>query len=210
MTKLTADTKSKLRVRSRLVHLARDTEVSQGFISVPAFRGSTVLHPDVATLKSREQRYTYGTYTPTMEALTEGWSDLSGAAGTVLVPSGLTAITMALMTALSAGDHLLMTDAAYFPARNFADNALNRMGVETTYYDPAIGAGISELLRPNTKAIFVEAPGSQTLDMQDIPAISAAAQPRGVCVVMDNTWATPLFYSPHAHGVDMAVEAGTK
>jgi cystathionine beta-lyase len=117
---------------------------------------------------------------------------------------------MALMTALSAGDHLLMTDAAYFPARNFADNALTRMGVETTYYDPAIGARVAELLRPNTKAIFTEAPGSQTLDMQDIPAISAAAHARGVCVIMDNTWATPLFYSPHAHGVDMAVEAGTK
>ena len=211
MTKLTADTKSKLRVRSRLVHLARDSEVSQGFISVPAFRGSTVLYPDAATLKSRKQRYTYGTHgTPTTDALTEAWTDLAGAAGTVLVPSGLSAITMALMTALSAGDHLLMTDAAYFPARNFADNALNRMGVETTYYDPAIGAGIAELLRPNTKAIFVEAPGSQTLDMQDIPAISAAAHARGVCVIMDNTWATPLFYSPHAHGVDLAVEAGTK
>jgi cystathionine beta-lyase len=211
MTKLTADTKSKLRVRSRLVHLARDSEVSQGFISVPAFRGSTVLYPDTATLKSRKQRYTYGTHgTPTTDALTEAWTDLAGAAGTVLVPSGLSAITMALMTALSAGDHLLMTDAAYFPARNFAENALNRMGVETTYYDPAIGAGISELLRPNTKAIFTEAPGSQTLDMQDIPAISAAAHARDVCVIMDNTWATPLFYSPHAHGVDLAVEAGTK
>jgi cystathionine beta-lyase len=211
MTKLTADAKSKLRVRSRLVHLARDGEVSQGFISVPAFRGSTVLYPDVATLKSRKQRYTYGTHgTPTTDALTEAWTDLSGAAGTVLVPSGLSAITMALMTALSAGDHLLMTDAAYFPARNFADNALTRMGVETTYYDPAIGARVAELLRPNTKAIFTEAPGSQTLDMQDIPAISAAAHARGVCVIMDNTWATPLFYSPHAHGVDMAVEAGTK
>jgi cystathionine beta-lyase len=211
MTKRTPDTKSKLRVRSRLVHLARDGEVSQGFISVPAFRGSTVLYPDVATLKSRKQRYTYGTHgTPTTDALTEAWTDLAGAAGTVLVPSGLSAITMALMTALSAGDHLLMTDAAYFPARNFADNALNRMGVETTYYDPAIGAGIAELLRPNTKAIFVEAPGSQTLDMQDIPAISAAAHARDVCVIMDNTWATPLFYSPHARGVDLAVEAGTK
>jgi cystathionine beta-lyase len=211
MTKLTADNKSKLRVRSRLVHLARDGEVSQGFISVPAFRGSTVLYPDVATLKSRKQRYTYGTHgTPTTDALTEAWTDLAGAAGTVLVPSGLAAITMALMTALGAGDHLLMTDAAYFPARNFADNALNRMGVETTYYDPAIGAGIAELMRPNTKAVLTEAPGSQTLDMQDIPAISVAAHARGVCVIMDNTWATPLFYSPHAHGVDMAVEAGTK
>jgi cystathionine beta-lyase len=211
MTKLTADTKSRLRVRSRLAHLARDGEVSQGFINVPAFRGSTVLYPDVATLKNRKQRYTYGTHgTPTTDALSEAWSDIAGAAGTVLVPSGLAAIWVALMTALNAGDHLLMTDAAYSPARNFAENVLKRMGVETTYYDPAIGAGISDLLRPDTRAVFTEAPGSQTLDMQDIPAISAAAHARGVCVIMDNTWATPLFFPPHAHGVDMAVEAGTK
>jgi cystathionine beta-lyase len=211
MTKLTADTKSKLRFRSRLAQLGRDGQVSQGFVNVPPFRGSTVLYPDVATLKSRTQRYTYGTHgTPTTDALTEAWSDISGAAGTILVPSGLAAIAVALMTALAAGDHLLMTDAAYFPARNFAENVLARMGVETTYYDPMIGAGIADLLRPNTKAVFTEAPGSQTLTMQDIPAISDAAHARGVCVIMDNTWATPLFFSPHARGVDMAVEAGTK
>ena len=211
MKKLTDETRKTLRGRSRLVHLGRDTETSQGFVNLPAFRGSTVLYPDVATLHSRKQRYTYGTHgTPTTDALKEAWTDISGAAGTVLVPSGLAAIVVALMTALSAGDHLLMTDAAYRPARNFADATLKRMGVETTYYDPAIGAGIAELFRPNTKAIFTEAPGSQSLDMQDIPAIAAAARARGVCVIMDNTWATPLFFSPHAHGVDMAVEAGTK
>jgi len=211
MTKLSAEARSKLRARSRLAHLGRDGEVSQGFINVPPFRGSTVLYPDVATLKSRKQRYTYGTHgTPTTDALTEAWSDLAGAAGTVLVPSGLAAIAVALMTALSAGDHLLMTDAAYFPARNFANKVLTRMGIETTFYDPAIGGGIAELIRPNTKAVFTEAPGSQTLDMQDIPAISAAAHARGACVIMDNTWATPLFFPPHARGADMAVEAGTK
>ena len=103
-----------------------------------------------------------------------------------------------------------MTDSAYLPARNFAEHVLKRMGVETTYYDPAIGAGIAALLRPNTRAVFTEAPGSQSLDMQDIPAIAAVAHARGVCVIMDNTWATPLFFPPHAHGVDLAVEAGTK
>ena len=114
------------------------------------------------------------------------------------------------MTALSAGDHLLMTDSAYQPARIFCDATLKRMGVETTYYDPLVGAGIAALIRANTKAVFVEAPGSQSLEVQDIPAIAAAAHARGACVVADNTWATPLFFSPHAHGVDMAVEAGTK
>jgi len=211
MKKLTNETRKTLRGRTRLVHLGRDSETSQGFVNLPPFRGSTVLYPDVATLLSRNQRYTYGTHgTPTTDALKEAWTDISGAAGTVLVPSGLAAIAVALMTALSAGDHLLMTDAAYRPARNFADVSLKRMGVETTYHDPAIGAGIAELMRPNTRAIFTEAPGSQSLDMQDVPAIAAAAHAHGVCVIMDNTWATPLFFSPHAHGVDMAVEAGTK
>jgi len=211
MKELTDEAKKRLRSRSRLVHLGRDREVTQGFVNVPPFRGSTVLYPDVATLKNRNQRYTYGTHgTPTTDALTEAWSDISGAAGTVLVPSGLAAIVVALMSALSAGDHLLMTDSAYQPARRFCDSTLKRMGVETTYYDPLIGDGIAALMRSNTKAVFVESPGSQSLEVQDIPAIAASAHARGVCVIADNTWATPLFFAPHAHGVDMAVEAGTK
>ena len=157
------------------------------------------------------QRYTYGTHgTPTTEALCAAWTDISGAAGTVLVPSGLSAIVVALMTALGAGDHLLMTDSAYSPARAFANKTLKRMGIETTYYDPAIGAGIAALMRPNTKAVLTESPGSQTFEIQDVPAIAEVAHAHGACVLMDNTWATPLFFAPHAHGVDMAIEAGTK
>ena len=211
MAKLTPAAKKKLRARSRLVHLGRDAETSFGFVNIPPFRGSTVLYPDHATLKSRNQRYTYGTHgTPTTEALCEARTSISGAAGAVLVPSGLAAIIVSFTTALSAGDHLLATDAAYQPARIYCDTILKRMGVETTYYDPAIGAGVEALMRPNTRAVFVEAPGSQSLDMQDVPAIAAVAKARGACVIMDNTWATPLFFSPHAHGVDLAVEAGTK
>jgi cystathionine beta-lyase len=211
MKKLTDEAKKRLRSRSRLVHLGRDVEASRGFVNVPPFRGSTVLFPDVATLKSRKQRFTYGTHgTPTTEALSEAWSAISGAAGTALVPSGLAAIVVSLMTALSAGDHLLMSDAAYQPARIFCDATLKRMGVETAYYDPLVGTGIDALMRVNTRAVFVESPGSQSLEVQDIPAIAAAAHARGACVVADNTWATPLFFSPHAHGVDLAVEAGTK
>jgi cysteine-S-conjugate beta-lyase len=211
MGKLTADTRKKLRPRSRLVHLGRDSEATHGFVNMPAYRGSTVLYPDVETIKTRNQRYTYGTHgTPTTDALCEAWSDLAGAAGTVLLPSGLFAIVAALTTAVGAGDHLLVTDAAYQPARIYCDTVLKRMGVETTYYDPAIGANVGALLRANTRAILLEAPGSQSLDMQDVPAIAAAARERGVCVILDNTWATPLFFAPHAHGVDLAVEAGTK
>ena len=211
MAKLTDETRASLKRRSRLVNLGRDAEFSQGFINVPPFRGSTVLYPDVATLKSRAQRFTYGTRgTPTTEALCSAWTDLSGAAGTVLAPSGLAAIVVALMTALSAGDHLLVTDSVYEPSRTFADKTLRRFGIETSYYDPTIGAGIDALIRPNTKAVLTESPGSQTLEMQDIPAIAEVAHSHGACMILDNTWATPLFFSPHAHGVDLAVEAGTK
>jgi cystathionine beta-lyase len=211
MKKLTPETNEKLRSRTRFVHLGRDSETSRGFINLPAWRGSTVLHPDVSTLRSRGQRYTYGTHgTPTTDALCEAWSEIAGAAGTVLVPTGLFAIIASLTTALSAGDHLLMTDAVYQPARYYCDTILKRMGVETTYYDPAIGAGIGALMRSNTRAVFVEAPGSESLDMQDVPAIAAIGRERGACIIMDNTWATPLFFSPHAHGVDLAIDAGTK
>ncbi len=211
MAKLTDETRASLKNRSRLVHLGREGEHSQRFVNVPPYRGSTVLYPDVATLKSRAQRYTYGTHgTPTTDALSSAWSDISGGAGTVLVPSGLSAIVVSLMAALGAGDHLLMTDSAYGPGRAFANATLRRMGIETTYYDPCIGAGIEALMRPNTRAILTESPGSQSLEIQDVPAIAEVAHAHGACVIMDNTWATPLFFPPHAHGVDMAVEAGTK
>ncbi len=211
MTKLTDETRASLKSRTRLVHLGRDGGQSQGFVNVPPFRGSTVLYPDAETLKSRAQRYTYGTHgTPTTDALSSAWTDISGAAGTELVPSGLAAIVVALMTALSAGDHLLMTDSAYGPARAFANGILKRMGVETTFYDPCVGARIEALIRPNTKAVLTESPGSQSFEIQDVPAIAEVAHARGACVLMDNTWATPLFFPPHAHGVDIAIEAGTK
>ena len=204
-------TEPRHRLRTRLVHSGHDFETTHGFVNLPAFRGSTVLYKDTATIRTHDQRFTYGTHgTPTTQALAAAWSELSGAAGTALVPSGLAAIAMALQTAVKAGDHLLMTDSAYFPARRFAEKVLRPFGVETTYYDPALGAGIADLIQPNTKAILTEAPGSQSLEMQDIPAISEAAHKRGVCVIMDNTWATPIFFPPHAHGVDVAIEAGTK
>ena len=206
-----SDNKTTHRLRTRLVHSGHDVDTSRGFVNVPAFRGSTVLYPDAASLKSINQRYTYGTHgTPTTDALASAWSELAGAAGTAMTPSGLAAIAMALQTALKAGDHLLMTDSAYFPARRFAERVLRPLGVETTYYDPTIGAGVGALIRENTRAILTEAPGSQSLEMQDIPAIAEAVHARDVCVIMDNTWATPIFFPPHAHGVDLAIEAGTK
>ena len=211
MSKLSADTRAGLRSRTRLVHAGRDPQEQHGFVNTPIYRGSTVLADTIDDYQGGRNRYTYGTHgTPTTDALTTAWSELAGAEGTVLTPSGLAAITVALLAVLGAGDHLLVTDSAYFPTRRFCDGTLKRFGVETTYYDPTVGAGIAELFRPNTRAVLVEAPGSQSFEMQDIPAIAAEAHRRDICVVMDNTWATPLFFPPHARGVDIAIEAGTK
>jgi cystathionine beta-lyase len=199
------------RARTRAVLAGRDPAAQHGFINMPAYRGSTVLYPTMNDLLHRRNRFTYGTRgTPTTEALESAWSDLSGAAGTVLLPSGLAACVLALMSCLKAGDHLLVTDSVYSPTRNFCDTVLARFGVEVTYYDPLIGGGISRLMKANTKVVFTESPGSQTFEMQDIPALGAAAHAGGAALLLDNTWATPFFFPPHGRGVDIAIEAGTK
>lgn len=211
MTKSTKDGRAKMGSRTRLVHAGRAPFENHGFVNTPIYRGSTVLYPNVEELYARRQRYVYGTKgTPTTDLLEEAWSELCGAAGTVLAPSGLSAIALAMFTVARAGGHVLVTDSAYRPTRAFCDSMLAKLGVETTYYDPLIGEGVGKLMRPNTIAIVVEAPGSQSFEMQDIPAISAVAREKGACVIMDNTWATPLFFPPHERGVDLAIEAGTK
>jgi cysteine-S-conjugate beta-lyase len=197
--------------RTRLVHAGREPFEQHGFVNTPIYRGSTVLYPTTEDLLHRRGRYSYGTKgTPTTNALETAWTELTGAAGTVLAPSGLAAVTVALLSCLKAGDHLLMTDSVYLPTRHFCNGVLKKFGVETTYYDPRVGAGIEALIRPNTTAVFTEAPGSQSFEMQDIPAIAEVAHRRGAVVLMDNTWATPLLFPPHERGVDMAIEAGTK
>jgi cystathionine beta-lyase len=133
-----------------------------------------------------------------------------GAAGTMLYPNGLAAVTGALMSVLSAGDELLMADSVYGPTRHFCDGLLKRYGVTTRYYDPAIGAGIAELIGTRTRAVFLESPGSLTMEVQDVPAICAAAKARGAATLLDNTWATPLFFPALAAGVDLSILAGTK
>jgi cystathionine beta-lyase len=197
--------------RTRLVHAGREPFEQHGFVNTPIYRGSTVLYPTTEDLLHRRGRYSYGTKgTPTTNSLETAWTELTGAAGTVLAPSGLAAVTVALLSCLKAGDHLLMTDSVYLPTRQFCNGVLKNFGVETTYYDPQIGAGIEALIRPNTTAVFTEAPGSQSLEMQDIPAITEVAHRHGAVVLMDNTWATPLLFPPHERGVDIAIEAGTK
>jgi cysteine-S-conjugate beta-lyase len=202
---------SQLRERTRLVHAGRNPSDQHGFINTPIYRGSTVLYPTMDDLLHRRGRYSYGTKgTPTTEALEAAWTEIAGAAGTVLAPSGLAAVTVALLSCLKAGDHLLVTDSVYRPTRIFCDGFLKRFGVETTYYDPMVGAGIEAQFKPNTVAVLTEAPGSQSFEMQDIPAIAEVAHRRDAVVLMDNTWATPLFFPPHERGVDIAIEAGTK
>jgi cysteine-S-conjugate beta-lyase len=211
MAKSSSDDPRRHRLRTRLVHAGRDPWDQHGFINTPIYRGSTVLFPTMEDLRQRRGRYVYGTVgTPTRDALEQAWTDLTGAAGTVLTPSGLAALSLALLSCLKSGDHLLVTDSVYRPTRVFCDTVLKRFGVETTYYDPAIGARIDSLFRDNTAAVFTEAPGSQSFEMQDIPAIASAAHAHGAVVLMDNTWATPLFFPAHERGVDISIEAGTK
>jgi cystathionine beta-lyase len=211
MSETNEESRRKMRSRTKLAHAGRKPSQQFGFVNTPIYRGSTVLFPDTAALLANRGPYTYATKgTPTIRALEEAWSEVSGAAGAVAVPSGLAAINLALLTAVKAGDHILVTDSCYLPARIFCDGVLKRLGVETSYYDPRIGAHIASLMRPNTSAVLTESPGSQSLEVQDIPAIAAAAHERGACVILDNTWATPLFFPPHERGVDLAIEAGTK
>ncbi|HEV7252641.1 MAG TPA: cystathionine beta-lyase [Mesorhizobium sp.] len=198
-------------INTRLAHSGNDPHDFFGFVNPPVVHASTVLFPDAATMASRAQRYTYGTRgTPTSDALASAIDALEGSAGTIVVPSGLAAVTVPLLGFLGAGDHLLVTDSVYGPTRHFADTMLKRLGVETEYYDPHIGAGIANLMRSNTAVVFTESPGSNTFEVQDIPAIAEAAHARGAVVMMDNTWATPLFFKPLDHGVDVSIHAATK
>jgi cysteine-S-conjugate beta-lyase len=211
MTKTTPEARKTMKNRTKLVHAGREPFAQYGFVNTPIYRGSTVLFPTFEDLSARNGPYVYGTIgTPTTQALETAWSEFAGAAGTVLAPSGLAAIALALLTAVKAGDHILVADSVYRPTRNFCETVLKRMGVETTYYDPLIGAAIDTLMRPNTSVVFLESPGSQSFEIQDIPAIVTVAAAKGACTILDNTWATPLYFPPHAHGIDMAVEAGTK
>jgi cystathionine beta-lyase len=196
-----------------LVTAGRNPPEHHGFVNPPVYHASTVLYPTAADMVAHRARYQYGRRgTPTSEALETAIRQLEGpgCAGVSLLPSGAAAVSTALLSVLSAGDHLLITDSVYRPTRNFADTILKRFGVETTYYDPLIGAGIETLFKANTRAVFVEAPGSQTFEMQDIPAIAKAAHARGAVVLMDNTWATPLYFRAFEKGVDLAIQAGTK
>ena len=191
----------------------RDPFAHHGYVNPPVYHASTLLYPTAEDQVAHRARYNYGRRgTPTSEALEDALRELDGeaCAGVALLPSGLAAIAAALLAIARSGDHVLVADSVYRPTRNFCNGVFKRLGVETTYYDPVIGADIAKLFKTNTRAVFVEAPGSQSFEMQDIPAIAKVAHGKKAIVLMDNTWATPLYFRAFEKGVDMQIQAGTK
>lgn len=203
--------KKKLHQATNVVHSGRDPHACFGFVNPPVYRGSTVLFPTVEKLLKRDQPYVYGrTNTPTAKALEDAIALVEGGEASALTSSGFQAVSTAILAFVSSGDHILMTDSVYHPTRSFCDKMLSKLGVETTYYDPLVGAGIEELIKPNTVLIFTESPGSQTFEVQDIPAIAAVAKKHNLWLLLDNTWASPLYFRPFEHGVDVSIQAATK
>jgi cystathionine beta-lyase len=201
----------KKNIDTRLMHMGSDPDQYYGFVNTPLHRGSTILYPTLDAYLSRSQKYTYGRRgTPTIEALESTISELESGAHTALTPSGLSACTVSLLAIVKSGGHILITDSVYQPVRKLSESLLRRLGVEITYYDPHIGSGISELIQDNTQLIYTESPGSQTFEIQDLPAICEAAKVHGIPVLTDNTWASPLYYNPLKLGADVVIHAGTK
>jgi cystathionine beta-lyase len=182
-----------------------------GIVSPSVYHASTILYPDTQTLRSQNQPFTYGRKgTPTSRALEETIAQLEGGYACRLTPSGLAAVSIVMLAFLNAGDHVLVSDSSYRPTRNLCNGLLKRMGIEVTFYDPLIGAGISDLMRPNTMLVMTECPGSQTFEMQDIPAIAAAAHAHGALVAIDNTWSAGHYFKAFKHGCDISFQAATK
>ena len=196
-----------------LVQAGREPHANHGVVNPPVYRASTILYPSLADYEEADRTPFTGTRygrrgTPTTFALEEAVARLEGGYRAVAVPSGLAAITLTLLAFLKAGDHLLMVDSVYGPTRRFCDTVLKSFEVETTYYDPL--ADIAPLIRPNTKLIFLESPGSLTFEVQDAAAITAVAKARGIVTAIDNTWSAGLFFSPFEHGIDVSIQAATK
>lgn len=202
---------------TKVVGAGRRPEWTQGIVNPPVWRASTILYDNVAHLRAAAGRDThhrlfYGRRgTPTQWSLAEALTELEpGAEATFLYPSGVAAVSAALLSVLSPGDELLLADSVYDPTRSFATGFLTRFGVTTRFYDPTIGGGIADLIGEKTRAIFMESPGSLTFEVQDVPAIVAAAKARGVTTIIDNTWATPLLFPVIELGVDLSILACTK
>ena len=201
---------------TKLTVLGRDPFAHHGIVNPPVYRASTVLFPNVAALKDPSSKAPgkvyYGRYgTPTTFALEEAVAGIEGGYKSVIVGSGKAAVVCALLAFLKAGDHVLMVDSAYSPSRQFGEKTMARFGVALSFYDPLIAPNdLARLIRPNTRVLFLESPGSLTFEVQDVPALSKVAKAAGLIVMIDNTWASPLFFDPFAHGVDVSIQAATK
>ena len=203
-------TPKNLQPATRMVTAARDFN-EHGMVNPAVYHASTVLFPTMASLTDRAQDYTYGRKgTPTSRAVETAIAQLEGGYDCKVCPSGLAAITSALLAFLKAGDHLLMVDTVYWPARELCNGLLKGLGIETTYYDPLVGKGIAALIKSNTKVVYCESPGSQTMEVQDVPAIAAAAHAAGALAIIDNTWGAGHFFKAFAHGCDVSIQAATK
>jgi cysteine-S-conjugate beta-lyase len=207
-------TKSK-KLDTLLAHAGRDPEKNFGVVNPPVYHASTILHRTVAeheaAARNRYNQVTYGRHgTPTTFALEEAVAMVEGGHRAVAFCSGAAACFASILAFVKAGDHILVVDSVYGPVRNFCNAFLKRFGVETTFYDPLIGAGIAALMRPNTVLVYLESPGSLTFEVQDVPAIVKAAKARGMKTLLDNTWAAPLFFKPLAFGIDVDIISATK
>lgn len=207
--------KGNVKNETLLATMGTRPDLHRGAVNTPVYRASTILFPTLAEFEQADRGESpYGSYGRYGNVLTDELQDaiatLEGADHAIVTSSGAAAVTLALSTFLNSGDHLLMVDSVYGPTRRFCDHELQRYGVETTYYDPTIGAGIKELIKPNTKVVFVESPGSLTFEVQDVPAIAKEAHAKGVLVIGDNTWGTPLNYRPFDLGIDVSVHSATK
>ncbi len=196
---------------TEIVSKGRDIEDDMRIVNAPVFHASTVLLPNAKALKSHDLKYNYGRRgSPASFAFKKSLAELEGGYDAVLTPSGLAAISTAILTFVKAGDHILVTDSCYAPTRRFCEVMLKRLGIETTFYDPTIGAAIDRFFRDNTRLVFCESPGSQTFEVQDMPAISKAAHAKGILVIADNTWASPYFHKPLTLGADISLQSITK
>jgi cysteine-S-conjugate beta-lyase len=199
-----------LKPTTRIATAARQFN-EHGAVNPAVYHASTITFPDVATLNSRAQDYVYGRKgTPTSRAFETAVAELEGGFDCKAAPSGLAAITSALLAFLKAGDHLLMVDTVYWPTRHLCDTLIRGLGIETTYYDPLVGKGITALMRPNTRVVYCESPGSQTMEVQDVPTIAAAARKHGAVTMVDNTWSGGHFFKAFDHSCDVSIQAATK
>ena len=211
--------------KTKIVTKGRNSKLHAGCVNPPIYQTSTVLFPDLESYNSAENGvrfyketekgeaadYSYGIYgTPTTFALQDMLCELEGGDACLITSSGLSAITTTLFALLKSGDHILIVDTVYGPTRRFCNKELKKYGVETTYYDPTIGADIADLVQENTKMIFLESPGSLTFEVQDVPAIVKIAKERNLITALDNSWATPLYFNPLELGVDISIQAVTK